>query len=268
MPFGPTNGPATFVNFIHNVDSQWKALAWSLGIDIGDDTNTRVIIEDIISHGRYLLISLLVMECQLWVCLAYHLLLSLKKSFIFPIRFEFIGNDICPEGNRPAQSKHQLLKSCPRPKIVRDVAKFIGFAQYYLKYIHHFELQVAPLQALTTTHEYTNQVSPIWTDACGRSFDDIREAILSNPCLAHFNHRHLVILCTDFPSQGFGYVVCQPGTDEASKAAMLAYRSGSDFSFMKKDSSAVVRPVVFGGRRCRGNEIRSHSHLGNFFAED
>jgi hypothetical protein len=26
MPFGPTNGPATFINFIHNVDSQWKAL--------------------------------------------------------------------------------------------------------------------------------------------------------------------------------------------------------------------------------------------------
>jgi hypothetical protein len=27
MPFGPTNGPARFINFIHDVDSQWKALA-------------------------------------------------------------------------------------------------------------------------------------------------------------------------------------------------------------------------------------------------
>ena len=131
MPFGPTNGPATFVNFIHNADSQWKALAWSLDIDIGDGTNTRVIIDDIVSHGRDLLISLLYMECQLRVCLAYRLLLSLKKSFIFPIRFEFVGNEVCPEGNRPAQSKHQLLESWPKPEIVRDVAKFIGFAQFY-----------------------------------------------------------------------------------------------------------------------------------------
>ena len=38
MPFGPTNGPATFVNFIHDVNSQWKLLARSLGIDIDDDT--------------------------------------------------------------------------------------------------------------------------------------------------------------------------------------------------------------------------------------
>ena len=77
------------------------------------------------------------------------------------MRFEFVGNDVCPEGNRPAQSKHQLLESWPQPEIVRDVAKFIGFAQFYSKYIHHFELRVAPLRALTTIHEYTDQVSPI-----------------------------------------------------------------------------------------------------------
>ncbi len=65
MPFGTTNGPSTFVNFIHDIDSQWKALARSLSIDIGDDTNTRVIINNIVSHGRDLLISLLYMECQL-----------------------------------------------------------------------------------------------------------------------------------------------------------------------------------------------------------
>jgi hypothetical protein len=31
MPFGPTNGPATFVNFIYDVDSQWKSLAHTMG---------------------------------------------------------------------------------------------------------------------------------------------------------------------------------------------------------------------------------------------
>ena len=63
MPFGPTNGPATFVNFIHDIDSQWKLLARSLGIDIDDDTNTRTIIDNIVSHGRDISTSLLYMEC-------------------------------------------------------------------------------------------------------------------------------------------------------------------------------------------------------------
>jgi hypothetical protein len=48
MPFGPTNGPATFVSFIYNIDSIWKKLATSQGVLIGDNTITRIIINDII----------------------------------------------------------------------------------------------------------------------------------------------------------------------------------------------------------------------------
>jgi hypothetical protein len=84
MPFGPTNGPATFINFIHDVDSQWKALATTCGISINEQTNTWIIVDDIVNHGRDLETSLLYMRCQLRVCMAYRLSLSLKKSFIFP----------------------------------------------------------------------------------------------------------------------------------------------------------------------------------------
>jgi hypothetical protein len=67
MPFGPTNGPATFVNFIYDVDSQWKSLAQTEAIDIGSDINIRIIIDDIVSHGKDLQTLLLYMECQLLV---------------------------------------------------------------------------------------------------------------------------------------------------------------------------------------------------------
>jgi hypothetical protein len=36
MPFGPTNSPATFINFIYDVNSQWKALATSSGVTINE----------------------------------------------------------------------------------------------------------------------------------------------------------------------------------------------------------------------------------------
>jgi hypothetical protein len=84
MPFGPINGPATFISFIHDVDSQWKALATSCEISVNEQTNTCIIIDNIMNHGLDLSTSLRYMECQLHVCLAYRLLLSLKKSFIFP----------------------------------------------------------------------------------------------------------------------------------------------------------------------------------------
>jgi hypothetical protein len=54
MPFGPTNGPATFITFIHDLDSVWKENARSNGIPIDDDTNTKIIVDDIVSWLRHL----------------------------------------------------------------------------------------------------------------------------------------------------------------------------------------------------------------------
>jgi hypothetical protein len=84
MPFGPTNGLATFFNFIQYIVSQWKSLVCASGITIDDNTNTRIIIDDIVSQSKDLETLLLYMECQLRVCFSYRLSLSLKKSHIFP----------------------------------------------------------------------------------------------------------------------------------------------------------------------------------------
>ena len=134
MPFGPTIGPATFINMIYDVDCQLKALATSVGITIGDATDMRIIVDDIVSHGPTIDISLLYMECQLRICCSYHLSLSLKKSFIFPLRFKFIDIDVSPDGNRPAQMKHQLLEFWPKPD--RTGCRQIHWLRAILQHVH------------------------------------------------------------------------------------------------------------------------------------
>ncbi len=174
MPFGPTNRPATFINLIHDVDSQWKALAQQSGLIIDEDLNTKIIVDEIFSWGKLLCQALLYMECQLQVCQSYRLSLSLKKSRIFSKRFEFVGIDVCLNGNRPAMSKHQLLQHWPQPEFVRDIAKVIRFAQFYGKFILRFELRIAPLRNLITAHEYTKPAAPHWMTSCQNSFKDIK----------------------------------------------------------------------------------------------
>jgi hypothetical protein len=137
MPFGPTNGPATFINFIQDINSQWQSLAQSLGMVINNNTNTKTILDDIFSWAKLLDMALLYMNCQLRVCQSYQLSLGLRKSHIFPKHFKFVGIDVCSDGNHPAMSKHQLLQHWPQPK---TVAKITGFAQFYSKFIPHFEL--------------------------------------------------------------------------------------------------------------------------------
>ncbi len=63
MPFGPTNGPATFINFIHDINSVWKELTQERGVPMDDDTNTKIIINDIISWAKVLDFALIYMEC-------------------------------------------------------------------------------------------------------------------------------------------------------------------------------------------------------------
>ncbi len=108
-------------------------------------------------------------------------------------------------------SKHDLLRTWPDPATVRDVAKFVGFGQFYSRFIPHFELLIQPLRTIMK-EEYTAPIQPHWTSAAQDSWRLIKEAILADPCLQRYDHRRLTILRTDFSAAGFGYVVCQPGS--------------------------------------------------------
>ena len=145
MPFGPINGPSTFIAFIHDMDATWKDLTRSCGLTIDKDLNTNVILEDILSWAATLKKALLYMECQLRVSQSQNLSLSLRKSFIFPQPVEFVGVDVCADGNRPVQSKHNLLHHWRMPELVCDVAKFVGFMQFYSRFIPNFEVHITTM---------------------------------------------------------------------------------------------------------------------------
>ena len=142
MPFGPTNGPATFITMVHDFDSVWKDIASKAGIAVSRCVDTKIIVDDILNWAKSFRIALQYIICQLRVCKAYRLTLSLKKSHFFPQRLEFVGIDVSPDGNRPAMSKHELLQHWPTPILVRYVASFVGFLQFNSKFIPNFEIRV------------------------------------------------------------------------------------------------------------------------------
>jgi hypothetical protein len=252
---------------IHDLDSAWKALAEERGLTIDDDTNTNIIVDDIFNWAKTFREALLYMECQLRICKAYRLSLSLKKSHFFPKRFEFVGIDVSADGNCPAMSKRDLLCHWPIPELVRNVTSFVGFLQFYSGFIPHFEVRALPLRKIMK-QEYTEAVGDMWTAEARRAFDELKQSVLSDPCLHRFDHRKLTVLRTDFSALEFGYVVCQPSNNKCSLARTSQYMSGNGFGFMTKDDGGILHPVAFGSRRTRGNEKQLHSYLGEGFAGD
>jgi hypothetical protein len=100
------------------------------------------------------------------------------------------------------------------------------------------------------------------------SFDFLRNSILKDPCLRHFDPAKLTFLCTDFSLKGFSYVVCQPDNDNVSLELVSQFMSGNGFHFLTTTDGRVLHPVAFGGRRACGNENNLHSYLGKPFCRD
>jgi hypothetical protein len=162
-------------------------------------------------------------------------------------------------------SKNSLLDHWPSPELVRDVAKFVGFAQFHSCFIPQFEQRISALRGIMK-NEYTNPVDPYWMLDAKAKFLDICSAILNVPCLKRYNHRLLLVLQSDFSKEGFGFVALQPGNNTESRLAMKHRMEGRKFEFMDKTSKGILHPIAFGCRCTRGNKKRLHSHLGKAFS--
>ena len=154
----------------------------SLWLTINEDLNSNIIIDDILSWATTLIIALLYMECHLRIAQSQNVLLSLKKLFIFPKCIEFVCVDICSDGNRPAQSKHNLLHHLKTPAVVRNVAKFMGFLQFYSRFFPNFEVRISTLRTIML-QDYDTPIGGLWTAAAQTEFDDLRSMILADPCI-------------------------------------------------------------------------------------
>ena len=132
MPFGPTNGPATFINFAHDICSVWQTEAAQCGVPIGALYDTRIIVDDFVNWGATLALSLLYMRCQLKVCQAYNLSLSLIKMRVFPKRFEFVGVDVTPSGNMPRNPNMYSLRHGPFLKMLEMWQSLLALDSFML----------------------------------------------------------------------------------------------------------------------------------------
>jgi hypothetical protein len=188
MPFGPVNGPVTFVIFIYDCKADWDELAEKRGLTLGSGTGSVIIIDDIHGSGDTWENALAYLECQLTVCLHRRLSLNLKKCHLFNKRFEFVGHDIAEDGNHPAESKFDLVRRWPNPTIIRDIAGLLGFCVFYSCYIPFMEVKCRNLRKLCTL-EYETKVS----SRCGllsAKTSGLSSRISSFPTLAALNMTH------------------------------------------------------------------------------
>ena len=152
MPFGLTNAPAAFQRFMNDIFSDLLDVCVIIYLD-----NILIYSEDMTKHKAHV----------------KEVLRRLRKNGLYAAApkcdfhkqsVEYLGFIISTDGLRMAQDKVQVILDWPEPRKVKDVQSFLGFCNFYRRFIHGYSDIVIPLTRLTHKH-----ISWKFNDNCWRS---------------------------------------------------------------------------------------------------
>ena len=194
------------------------------------------------------------MLCQLKVAALRGLSFSLPKSSFFPKRVEFVGINIGIKHNMLSKSKHEFLKTWPKPRDIHLVAALIAFGMFYQKWIPYYEVKVKALRLITNTpHWDTKMTKELWPQEAEYAWQFVILEITSNPCLVQWYLRKRCYVQTDLCQIGMVFICIQPSNDDVSMAALICEMAGGDFEFMRDPPKDIpnqimpyLNPVFFG----------------------
>ena len=114
--------------------------------------------------------------------------------------------------------KIQGISEWPTPKCKHNLQSFLGFCNFYRRFIHHFAQIAHPL------HYLTGNVPFNWTLKCQTAFDQLKTLITSAPILTMANHYDKFHLKTDASEYAIGAILSQ---QQENKWKPIAYLSKS-----------------------------------------
>jgi hypothetical protein len=133
MPFGLTNAPATFQDMIHHI---LKDLL---------DEGVVVYIDNVLIYAKKEEKHDLLVKEVLKRLAENDLVISLEKCIWSSERVDFLGYVITPDSMEMPEDKIEAIKEWQAPKSLRDVQSFLGFANFYRRFIKDFSRVFQPL---------------------------------------------------------------------------------------------------------------------------
>jgi len=137
------------------------------------------------------------------------LCISIKKSSFNQREVEFLGYIISDKEISMTSTKVEEIRAWSTPEKVVDVQRFIGFANFYCRFIKGFSNIAKPLTDLTK-----KGIKRTWTPSCQDAFDTLKDMFTTGPILTHFDDTRPTKLETDTSDFVLGAVLSQLCQDE------------------------------------------------------
>jgi transposase InsO family protein len=181
MPFGLTNAPATFQGFIHHVLGQYldqfciafldDILIYSENVE-EHTVHVRTILDTLLQNGLYA---------------------NLDKCKFHKTSINFLGYIISPDGIAMEPSRVEAVSSWPEPTTTHALQVFLGFANYYRRFVNGYARIVSPM-----TNLLRKESQPFhWTADARTAFNHLKNAFTTAPILRHFDPNIPIRIHTD-----------------------------------------------------------------------
>ena len=118
------------------------------------------------------------------------------------------------------------MKHWPRPETVTQVRKFLGFTNYYRKFLHQYAQIARPLnQLISGDNSKKKRTKIVWTEECESAFVKLKELCSDTLCLAYPDYTNSFKLYTDASESGLGAVLSQVKQDGIERPIAFASRT-------------------------------------------
>ena len=159
-PFGVTNAPALFMDYMNRIF--WPFLDKFVVVFIDDILIYSRTHEEHVEHLR--IVFGILREKQLFA--------KLSKCDFWMREVQFLGHVISTQGIAVDPAKVEAMIQWECPKSVTEIQSFVGLVGYYRRFIEGFSKIVAPL-----THLTRKEQPFAWINRCEESFRELKQRL-------------------------------------------------------------------------------------------
>lgn len=230
MPFGLTNAPATFQNLMNDILRDFLDVFVIVYLDdILIFSKTK---EDHIGHVSQVLDRLQ----------KTGLVARAEKCEFHKSEVEFLGYVMSSVGVKMDAKKLLAIKSWPPPASITDVQAFLGFANFYRRFIWNYSKIAAPLTTLLK-----KDASFRFDGKALEAFEFLKNAFMSAPILMHFDPSLQTIIETDASDYALGAVLSQISLDKQTHPVAYYSRKFTEaelnYDIYDKEMLAIVAAI-------------------------
>lgn len=201
-----------------------------------------VIVDDVILFAMSILQLLFYFTCVLEILQHHRVTIKLKKTRFLPKRAEFVKIDILRDGNTPAQSQNDAIRSLTTPTLFGDLSMLIGFIGFYRKWIPNYEDIIGPWRQIMKhwpipgeldKEEQANLLRIHWKASDKTLLNKLKEEILVGPVLKQPDSNRRFYLKSDWSTHTQGAVLLQAGCTREEEEAIQREIKGEKCEFEK-----------------------------------